>query len=346
MNTISTLNPSSTSTSTVQPVAKIKTRNRTIYYYRAETNNKLSTKGRTFESALVASWNALGAVKKRIYSHSGKIVFGMDMEKKSINTSSGSQPCYVFTIGVAEKGAEASILNVTSGNKSKLASNIHKAPSGHEYLDGEAFVCVYGNNILVSPCDALRGSIPNRFLRNLLKRANDVDQNCFNILQVANVQVLQTVMTEGIKRIDLNASVFMADYEYHKANVVANSFPDKLAAKLNGLVDLITPNQQTANLTNYDSLHARLSISQDMRVSTSNSATEGAALTDNAKELVQSGLSGFALVTRDGKRITPDKVVMNETITVERYGKSVKTDSIWAALVNQMQKYYDSKLLL
>lgn len=343
MNTIST--PNLSSTTTVQPVAKIKTRNRTIYYYRAETNNKLSKKGRTFESALVASWNALGAVKNRIYSHSGKIVFGMDMERKSINTASGNQPCYVFTIGVAEQGAEASIL-LTSGNKSKLASNIHKAPSGHEYLDGEAFVCVYGNNILVSPCDALRGSIPNRFLRNLLKRANDVDQNCFNILQVANVQVLQTVMTEGIKKIDLNASVFMADYEYHKANVVANSFPDKLAAKLNGLVDLITPNQQTANLTNYDSLHAKLSISQDMRVSTSNSATEGAALTDNAKELVQSGLSGFALVTRDGKRITPDKVVMNETITVERYGKSVKTDSIWAALVNQMQKYYDSKLLL
>ncbi|ENK2316286.1 hypothetical protein AB3A97_003706 [Vibrio alginolyticus] len=343
MNTIST--PNLSSTTTVQPVAKIKTRNRTIYYYRAETNNKLSKKGRTFESALVASWNALGAVKNRIYSHSGKVVFGMDMERKSINTASGNQPCYVFTIGVAEQGAEASIL-LTSGNKSKLASNIHKAPSGHEYLDGEAFVCVYGNNILVSPCDALRGSIPNRFLRNLLKRANDVDQNCFNILQVANVQVLQTVMTEGIKKIDLNASVFMADYEYHKANVVANSFPDKLAAKLNGLVDLITPNQQTANLTNYDSLHAKLSISQDMRVSTSNSATEGAALTDNAKELVQSGLSGFALVTRDGKRITPDKVVMNETITVERYGKSVKTDSIWAALVNQMQKYYDSKLLL
>ena len=207
-------------------------------------------------------------------------------------------------------------------------------------------MCVYGNNILVSPCDALRGAIPNRFLRNLLKVANDVDQNCFNILQVANVKVLQTVMTEGIKKIDLNASVFMADYEYHKANVVNNSFPDKLAARLDDLVDLITPNQQTKNLTDYDSLHAKLSISQDMRVSTSNSAAEGAALTDNAKELVQSGLTGFALVTRDGKRITPDKVVMNETITVERYGKSVKTDSIWAALVNQMQKYYDSKLLL
>ncbi|WP_411020123.1 hypothetical protein, partial [Salmonella sp. ZJJH21_0028] len=70
MNTISAPNPSSTSTTTVQPVAKTKTRNRTIYYYRAETSNKLSKKGRTFESALVASWNALGAVKKRVYSHS------------------------------------------------------------------------------------------------------------------------------------------------------------------------------------------------------------------------------------------------------------------------------------
>lgn len=268
------------------------------------------------------------------------------MEQKSIITASGTQPCYVFTIGVAEKGAEASVLEVISGGKSKLTSNTHKAPKGHEYLDGEAFVCVYGNNILVSPCEALRGGISNRFLRSLLKKANDVDKNNFNILQVANLQVLQTVISEGIKKIDLNASVFMADYQYHKANITPNTFPSKLAAKLDGLVDLLTPNLQTANLTDYDSLHAKLSISQDMRVTTSNTASEGTALTDNAKELVQSGLNGFALVTRNGKRITPDKVVMNETITVERYGKSVKTSSIWDALVNQMQKYHDSKLLV
>lgn len=326
--------------------SKVKTRDRTVYYYRAETNNKLTNVSMTLETALVDSWNQLALVKNRRWVNTEKTIFGMDMEPKVLVTNKGSVNCHVFTIGVAERGAEANILRVADGQKTSMTSKTYKAPQGSEYLDGEAFICVYGNNILVSPCDALRGNIPNRFLIKLLAMAKNRDKESFNIIQVANVQTLQTILTEGVKKIDLNASVFMATYEYNKANVKPNTFPSRLASKLDGLVDLITPNKNGTSLTDYDSLHAKLTISQDLRVNTSNTANEGKALTEDAKDLIESGLKGFTLVTREGKTITPDKVVMNESVTVKRHGKSVEQEAIWVALVSQMQKYNDKGLLV
>ncbi len=326
--------------------SKAKTRERTVYYYRAETNKKLSSKSMNLETALVASWNSLALVKNRKWVNTEKTIFGMDMRQKVIVTKKGAINCHVFTIGVAERGAEANILKVVDAKKSSLTSSTYKAPVGSEYLDGEAFICVYGNNILVSPCDALRGNIPNRFLTKLLALAKNQDKDSFNIIQVANVQTLQTIMTEGVKKIDLNASVFMATYEYSKANVKKNTFVTRLASRLDGLVDMITPNSTHSGLTDYDSLHAKLTLSQDLRINTSNTVKEGSALTNDAKDLIESGLKGFTLVTRDGTTITPDKVVMNEPVTVKRHGKSVEQDSMWDALVNQMQKYNDKGLLV
>ncbi len=332
-------------TNTVKP-QKVKTRDRTVYYFRAQTTKKLVTPGLTLESALVSSWNNLPLVKQRIWRYNGKTIFGMALEPKTLNINGRNKQCHVLTIGIAESGAEANVIDVSKGSTTKsLSSNTHSAPAGSEYLDGEAFVCIMDNHILISPCDALRGVISNRFLLKLISFAKHVDAKNFTVIQVANKKTLQTVLDEGVKKIDLNTGIFMASYDRIKAQIKPNSFTEKMAKKLDELAPIITPARTKSQLLDYDSLNTKIIISHDMRVGSAPAKDEGKAITEDAKSLLESNVEGFTLVTRKGRTITPDKVVMNETVTVQRHGKSVKQNHIWDILSAQMQKYNDTGVL-
>lgn len=82
-----------------------------------------------------------------------------------------------------------------------------------------------------------------------------------------------------------------------------------------------------------------------MRIGSTPAQAEGKAVTEDAKSLLESSVEGFTLLTRNGRTITPEKVVMNETVTVERYGKSVKQSHIWDLLTNQIQSYSNTGIL-
>lgn len=324
---------------------RVKTRKRTIYYYRAQPNNKLSAKSVTFESIVVSSWNQLASVKERAFSNNGKSLIGMDLSKRKITINGKLCDCHVLTLGVTEKGALANIINMSQGTSSSLTSGTHSAPQGSEFLDGESFICIHNNHILVSPCDALRGNISNKFMMIVLKSVKNADAKSFSVVQIANQKTLQTVLDEGVKRIDMNASIFMASYDRLKNSIKSNSFTAMVAKQFDGLAKTLMPQKTNAQIMDYESLNARLSFTHDMRVISQNARVEGDQIAKDAKELIQDHVEGFVLITKTGRKITPEKVIMNESVDVEMHGKSVKQEKMWDTLSSQMQRYHDNGVL-
>ncbi|ELE2166514.1 hypothetical protein RC856_003221 [Vibrio fluvialis] len=343
MNTITSKKNLKTSNSTP---SKPKTRSRTVYYFRADPIATLSDPKMTLQTALEQSWAKLNQIRQRTTPSNGKTLVGMDSDQRSITHKGGTSTCLVFTLGVTERGALANIINTAStGSLASLQSSTHQAPNGSEYLDGEAFICVMENHILISPCDALRGPISNKFIKELLKKAAHADARCFNIVQVANQKTMQTVLQEGVKRIELNTSLFMASYERMKSQITAGTFTDKLGKQVGSLMKSIMPGKTQKQILDYESLTAKLIISHDMRVASKNAVQEGQDVTDGATELLDANVEGFTLLTSSGKKITRDQVIMNEKIDIEAHGKSVKQDLIWNALSYIMEKYSSKGVL-
>ncbi|HAT8532109.1 TPA: hypothetical protein ACGU4V_002814 [Vibrio vulnificus] len=342
MNTVTAPKPTKR---TVTPPTK--TRSRTIYYYRAEPTKSLTNKKATFESSVVASWNQLTSVASRVLPSEGKSLLGMDLEQRTLNINGKTEYCHVLTIGTTEKGALANIIEIStsSGKSTKIQAGTHSAPSGNEFLDGEAFVCLYGNHILISPCDALRGPISHRYLRKLLMKTKSPNASCFSLVQIANKQTVKTVMDEGVKRIDLNANVFMASFDRLKQNIKPNTFTSNVADAFSNLATVLMPAKTQSSILDYESLNTRLSVTHDLRLSSANANAEGDAVTENAKDLLDSHVEGFCILTKTGRQITHEKVVMKERVDIEAHGKSVKQSKIWDRMAIVMEKYYRDGVL-
>ncbi|HDO1327896.1 TPA: hypothetical protein P2Q98_000740 [Aeromonas veronii] len=324
---------------------KEKPKNRTVYYFRCEHRKIDGVQIKiSLEEMVKNSWQNLGSTQSRTFDiGEERSVVGMKLTNKIAKLKNGDKPCTLFSVGIYEEGASANTISKPSKSQSELEADTFDAPINHEFLDGEGFVCLYGDHLIISPASNFRASTISSFLERLLFNGGyQQESNIINIQQVANIDVIKTIESEGVSNIVINSALYLSSIEYIK-RIAPNSKNlsnlDKITKLVSGMFDTLRDDDTDSDILEKEGLNARIVISHDGRVSGEHSEQGHNHAQKAAMLLANADVAGYVITTKNGTKLTSEDTVLKYTVKVQRHGKSVNRDKIWERLVEGLEKY-------
>ena len=226
-------------------------------------------------------------------------------------------------------GERASVVPRSRPESSEVSVSTVTAPNGTEFMDGDAFVYVHGNNVCLC-MTGLRSGTVAMVLQDFLK-ASEIrrDASHFSLVNALNVDAVALMEKTGVKEIELQANMYSASAEYsarklHTAGVLGSI--SKTVRALLGSEHDVTE----------DALRVILTLRLDKRMKGTGIGYK--RLGTLARDIFsnQKADDEFTIVLKDGKKIRPEEIFMNSGVTIEALGKSVDRDLAWGKL----REYY------
>jgi len=330
---------------------KNQTKNRTIYYFRNQFSKLSNYNVRlSLEELVEQAWDKLNTTEERsFYFGDEKFVLGMKKSSRRVSLKSGNDSCTVLSLGLYEQGAKANTITKPSKSAKELEADIYDAPENGEYLDGEAFVCIFGNHLLSSPSAMLKESHIHKFFEELLFSGGFTEEsNLLDIQQIANIDTLKTIETEGVKSITINAATYLATMK-HMKRVNKSTKTGKMLHKITNLVsstlDLLRDDETDEEMVEKEGLNTRVVLTHDGRGLGVNSEDGQNKAVKTAKLLASSTAGGYTILTKKGTKFTNDDTILKQVVKVNRHGKSVVLEEIWQKLVTTLEFHEKNGLL-
>ncbi len=224
-------------------------------------------------------------------------------------------------------GEHASIVPSPVMGVSELQTQTHPPPNSAEFMDGDAFLYVVGNHVCLCTT-AVRVGTVRHFLQKLFEKAN-IEQNCnqFILMNAANTNKLSRIHNEGIREIQLKASLTHASAEYIRRKnhtigaigVVAEFFKE-IFGHDDGIVD--------------DALRVGLIFHVDGR-SKSRIRLGRAKLQKIAENIVQNEEKDddYTIILESGEKIRFSDIVLKKSVEIDGEGKTVRREAAFEALL-------------
>ncbi len=276
-------------------------------------------KKRTLENFIAEAHAILKTVKTRKFKKlDGQIV--KCIQYKPVKGGG----CFLH-LAAETPGDQASTLASADEEKAESAVGTAAPPKGSEFMDGDLFVYVVGDH--VSMCaTALRDATLALYLTEVFKKAKiDPVSRMFGLEKIANVAKVKVIEAEGVKEIDINASLYDATVTYMKRKKDAAGAIGAAAKHIRALF-------RKDQLPEKDSLQVGLTLRADDRMK-EGKVIGTKLLNDIAKDVLEDNEDDFVIVTRKGRRITKNEIYVRQKVDIEAFGKSIKRDPAWEALL-------------
>ncbi len=228
-------------------------------------------------------------------------------------------------------GEEASIVPVAKSGSTEIEVGTAQPPPENEFMDGDAFLYVRGDHVVLCTTALRDGSIRS-FLHEFFRKSkirHDADQ--FDLMKVANLDKIKVMRSQGVKEIEVRATMFAATAAYNKRLDQAQGMLGAVAKHFKKILG--KPNDVTE-----DSLRIFVTIKTDNRF------TKNLSLGEKNIEFVAEKIinehqddDDFVIHTQSGQRITPTEIYVRSNVHVQRKGKSVDRDKAWI----ELKKFYD-----
>jgi len=198
-------------------------------------------------------------------------------------------------------------------------------------MEGDAFLLIKNNDLIICSSGIREGSVVN-YLTDVLKHIG-VDE-IFDLQQIANVDKVELIRQEGVRKIQLGVSVFRATQDYAQRQTKKTTLMGKLAEEFLNIYAKVNMDSP-ADLKKYDNLHVKLEISFDARKKGGEVASS--SLTSAGRNLFDSEDSGFTIETKSGNKLTSEDIKVSKKVELQEHGKSVLCDSVWT----ELESYFD-----
>ena len=289
---------------------KDKRKQRSIYYFRCEFTEINGMKVRDkLEVMINSAWHKLNSTRERaFYIGEGRCVVGMMLSNPSISLSNKNRKCTVFSIGVYEEGASANTINKPSKTFIELEAGTYDAPSDKEYLDGESFVCVLDNHLVISPASTIRTGTINKFLEKLLNAGGYSNESSnMDIQQIADIDSIKKIKEEGVSNIVINGAAYLSSLEYINRTAPNQKISNplkKLANYFYNFFDMLKDDDSDSTILENAGLNTRIQITHDGRISGTSSECGQAFAQNTAELLASSNIGGYVITTKNGTKLT------------------------------------------
>lgn len=295
------------------------TREKVLSYRRAEW---IDAPGFVLETCVRDAIKTLKDVADRTVWRSGQVVH-------LARVKSVPKGGVLLHITADTPGESASVVPQIKKGSEELHLKTAKAPlPGEEWLDGDAFVFIKGDDVCLCTT-SLRDASISYFLQMLFDKAKlNKDAKKFILAKIANTSKLKLLHQRGVKEIEIRATTYDATARYLKRKShVVGAIGEAIKA-----VKAFLGRQNDANA---DGLRVALTIKTDGR---SKALTIGEKeIKKLAADIVQNpDDEDYVIVTNDGQKITPSEIFMKSVATIKSDGKTVNCDHAWA----ELQKFH------
>lgn len=312
---------------------KPKYKTKKFYYRRAKWAGQAKV---SLQKILEDAHNVLSTVGERTFENgSGSEIKGANFKVDNgiyLQVASCSPGEATSTI---DKDKHAKVSNVTAQN----------APAGKDFLDGDVFVFVKGNHVILCPSGA-REKIVETYIWHVLRSCNHKEiAQTFELDKVAKASKLKMIRDEGVKEVELDTSLYEAslihlDKSKPKVSSIKKVVAEQIAAIFGKDKDL-KEIQEKENLNlkiaiKFDGKEARKNLKEPRFGVVGRKRLEKTA-EQVVSEFEKDDENGFVIVTGANNRITSEEIRVSDSFRIETLGKSISRESAWAKL----KEYYE-----
>jgi hypothetical protein len=279
-------------------------------------------KGTTLETCLSEAYRKLGTVAERT------IIRPSGQEIRLVKKLEPRDGGFFAHITADTPGETASVVPKIKAGVQEADVATAAAPPDAEFMDGDAFLYVNDDHVCVC-LTGLRDGAIRQFLYELFEKAQLGEHATkFDLLKAANVNKLKMLRAEGVKEIQLRASLYQASLQYEQRKENTSGVLRKIAQHIRSIVE--------AEVEDYDdSIRVIVTIKTDGRI-TKHLTVGEKRIEKLATDVVQheQAHDDYVIVTNTGQEVRPDEIVVREVVQIDALGKSVKVTKAWDYLAD------------
>jgi len=201
-----------------------------------------------------------------------------------------------------------------------------------DFLDGDGMFLISRNDCLLTP-SGLHPKTMEQYLRNLLSKGGGPFERArmFQLLPIADPQILPILRAEGIKAVDLNFGQYMATATAPEAR------PETLIERLglDVVLNLFTREEDRRRLAEAENVSAKLVVKLDAR----KKGLTPEEFSPMAQEIAENSPDdAVELLTNTGQRIRRGALVLRRPVRLRASAKTVSHNHAW----EEMGSYLDA----
>ena len=309
-------------------------KNKKFYYRRAKWDEQGK---QSLERILIDAHESLDTVGKRTFNAASS---GAEIRGASFKNDKG----LYLQIASYVPGEATSIIDKSKRAKqSNVTAQI--APDGKDYLDGEVFVYVKGNHVILCP-SGVRENVVETYIWHILRAVEKKDiAKTFELDRVAKTNKLRMIKEEGVKEIDLNASLYEASLIHmDKDNPKISGWKKSMANQLSAIFG---KDKELREIKEKENINVKITLKYDGAEARKHTKdpefgkTGKKRLEKTAEQVIsefdKEHENGFVIVTGAGNRITSDEIRVSDSFRIETLGKSLSKAATWTKL----KEYHD-----
>ena len=308
----------------------VKMKNRTILYRRAVWFDDSIT---SLQEYMIAAHEHLNTTQKKTFPYA-------DGEIQGLHTKS-DESGFFLQVAFYTPQQPTSIVPFPSSAEQYALASPEPPPDNYNYMSGDIFFLVKNNHIVLCP-SGLRENVAVSYIKEILKRLHSDDiVDKLTVEPVANLDKLEIIKAEGVKRVTLNASLYEASMNYASRNTAKSKISSGIA---NEIKSLFTKDPEYSSIDEKENLSVKLEISFDSR---KKHGELGQKRIDKIANMLisEDEDQGFAILTSTGKRMTAKEIRIRERCNLPSYGNSVERSSAYRALKDYLNKLQTTGLL-
>lgn len=246
-------------------------------------------------------------------------------------------------VTASEDGVPSLVVDREMDDSAKRLTVTHDSPSGTDYVKGAAFAYIEGNHMVscaISHQNHLE--LLGGFIQRLIASGSN-NRSDFELVAVADIDKLALIKSQGVKKVDLKSSLYLASKFELDRQSNNTSFIHLIR---NFLRDTLGKDDKGSSARENENLNVQMSIYFDGREAqlkenrkNPNFGVESKARLNELGELVldtSEEYDGFTIETLDGVKITPEDIRVSETKRIKTKGNSLDHTDAW----NKLREYF------
>ncbi|HVC61912.1 MAG TPA: hypothetical protein VND19_16315 [Acetobacteraceae bacterium] len=232
-------------------------------------------------------------------------------------------------------GECASVVPKVSDMASEIKVGTIAPPNDSEFMDGDAFLYVRGNDVCLCEISARIGTIRTFLYKFFEQAAIRHDATNFHFLNALDPDKIEFIMRNGVKEIDLRGTMHRASVDYAKRKTQAVGAFDWLRKQFNGLVG--SPHDVAP-----DGIRVVITLKSDKRA-------KGFAIGHKKLEKIavsiiknQEDIDEYSIITDNGQKVNPSEIVLHSQVEFDKLGKSIGRAQAWKALMDYYKELSDT----
>lgn len=239
-----------------------------------------------------------------------------------------------YHITYYEQGSKASTIPKVE-NPSDTVDEC-EAPEGREFMEGEIFVVLKGNDMTMC-ASGTRESTAIEYFYRILKKSGQEDLNTkFGVQSVADVNKANILAREGVKSIDLNCALYKVDAEEtesHQEETLTKKFR---GAAYNLLKPFLEKNRTWQDLQEEEKINVKLIISSDKRYK-NDLILQGEERLKTIAEQIEDD-ENIKIKTNKGNVLTQEEIKISKTAKFDPYGNGIRKIEAW----EKLEEYHET----